>query len=63
MSQAAQKHGRLIVALNGLAPEDDQLQLWFIRELLTGLTLRSGWLSRQDHATSNAFLQPLSQLD
>jgi hypothetical protein len=36
--------------------------LWFIRELLTGLTLRSGWLSRFDQDTFEAFLQPLRQL-
>jgi hypothetical protein len=52
----------LIIALDGLAPEGGEPQLWFIRELLTGLTLRSGWLSRFDQDTFEAFLQPLSQL-
>jgi transposase-like protein len=27
------------------------------------LTLRSGWLSQQDHTTFEAFLQPLTQLE
>jgi hypothetical protein len=62
LAQAAQQHGGLIIALDGLAPVGGEPQLWFIRELLTGLTLRSGWLSRFDQATFEAFLQPLRQL-
>jgi len=62
LAQAAQQHGGLFISLDGLAPIGGELQLWFIRELLTGLTLRSGWLSRFDQATFEAFLQPLSQL-
>jgi hypothetical protein len=31
--------------------------------LLTGLTLRSGWLARQDQATFEAFLLPLLRLE
>jgi hypothetical protein len=27
------------------------------------LTLRSGWLSQQDHTTFEGFLQPLTQLE
>jgi hypothetical protein len=62
LAQAAKQQGGLIIALDGLAPEGGEPQLWFIRELLTGLSLRSGWLSRFDQATFEAFLQPLSQL-
>jgi hypothetical protein len=62
LAQAAQQHGGLIITTDGLAPEGGEPQLWFIRELLTGLTLRSGWLSRFDQATFEAFLQPLAQL-
>jgi hypothetical protein len=62
LAQAAQQHGGLIIALDGLAPEGGEPQLWFIRELLTSLTLRSGWLSRFDQPTFEAFLHPLSQL-
>jgi len=62
LAQAAQQHGGLIIALDGLAPEGGEPQLWFIRELLTGLTLRSGWLSRFDQPTFEAFLHPLGQL-
>jgi len=46
-----------------LAPEGGEPQLWFIRELLTDLTLRSGWLSRFDQTTFEAFLEPVSKLD
>ena len=62
LSKAAQQHGGLFITLDGLAPEGGEPQLWFIRELLTGLTLRSGWLSRFDQVTFEAFLQPLRQL-
>jgi len=62
LAQAAHEHGGLIVALDGLSPEGGEPQLWFIRELLSGLTLRSGWLSQQDQDTFEAFLQPLRQL-
>lgn len=62
LEQAAQQHRGLIIALDGLAPEGGEPQLWFIRELFTGLTLRSGWLSQQDHTTFEAFLEPVAQL-
>ncbi len=63
LAQAARQHGGLIIALDGLAPEGGEPQLWFIRELLTDLTLRSGWLSRFDQATFEAFLEPVAKLD
>lgn len=62
LEQAAEHYGGLIIALDGLAPEGGEPQLWFIRELLTGLTLRSGWLSQQDQRTFEVFLEPLAQL-
>lgn len=62
LEQVAGQHQGLFIALDGLAPAGGEPQLWFIRELLTGLTLRSGWLSQQDQATFAAFLQPLTTL-
>ena len=62
LEQAGEQHQGLIIALDGLAPAGGEPQLWFIRELLTGLTLRSGWLSQQDQATFGAFLKPLAEL-
>lgn len=62
LTQAVQDNGGLLIALDGLAPAGGEPQLWFIRELTTGLTLRSGWLSRFDQATFEAFLTPLTQL-
>jgi len=53
----------LLIALDGLAPEGGEPQLWFIRELTSALTWRSGWLSQQAHTTFEAFLQPLTQLE
>ena len=63
LAQIAQQQGGLIVALDGLAPQGGEPQLWFIRELSTGLTLRSGWLCQQDQPTFEAFLEPLKHLE
>ena len=62
LTQAARQHGGLIISLDGLAPKGGEPQLWFIRELVTGLTLRSGWLSRFDQITFEAFLEPVSEM-
>ena len=53
----------MIIALDGLAPQGGEPQIWFIRELTSGLTLRSGWLSQQDQPTFEAFLRPLKALE
>ena len=53
----------LILALDGLAPEGGEAQLWIVRELTSGMTLRSGWLARQDEATFVNFLQPIADLE
>ena len=53
----------LLLSLDGLMPEGGEPQLWIIRELHTGWTLRSGWLANQDEATFVAFLRPVAQLD
>jgi len=57
----AKQQGGLIIALDGLQPEAGEPQVWFIRELSTGLTLRSGWLSRQTQDAFEDFLEPLLQ--
>jgi hypothetical protein len=62
-AQIAQQQGGVIVALDGLAPQGGEPQLWFIRELSSGLTLRSGWLCQQDQPTFEAFLKPLKHLE
>jgi hypothetical protein len=63
LTQVATAHGGLVLALDGLAPEGGEPQLWCIRDLLTGVVLRSGWLSGQDQTTFEGFLQPLRTLD
>ena len=63
LAQIAKAQGGLIIALDGLAPQGGEPQIWFIRELSSGLTLRSGWLSQQDQTTFEAFLEPLKQLE
>jgi hypothetical protein len=50
----------LLLSLDGLAPEGGEPQLWVVRELQTGLTVRSGWLSQQDQGTFSRFLQPIA---
>ena len=63
LAQIAEAQGGLMIALDGLAPQGGEPQIWFIRELTSGLTLRSGWLARQDQTTFEAFLRPLKQLE
>jgi hypothetical protein len=52
----------LLLTLDGLAPEGGEPQLWLVRELLSGITLRCGWMSRQDQAAFVNFLQPIADL-
>src|SRR6266446_6686888 len=63
LAQIAESQGGLIIALDGLAPQGGEPQIWFIRELTSGLTLRSGWLAKQDQTTFETFLRPLKQLE
>jgi hypothetical protein len=63
LAQVAQEQGGVIIALDGLAPQGGEPQIWFIRDLSTGLTLRSGWLSQLDQPTFAAFLAPLKHLE
>jgi hypothetical protein len=63
LAQIAESQGGLIIALDGLAPQGGEPQIWFIRELTSGLTLRSGWLAKQDQPTFETFLRPLKQLE
>jgi len=51
----------LLLSLDGLAPEGGEAQLWVVRELRTGLTLRSGWMSQQDQAAFENFLRPIPE--
>ncbi len=53
--------GGLLLSLDGICPEGGEPQLWVVRELQTGLTLRSGWLSRLDQSAFVNFLQPITQ--
>ncbi len=52
----------LWLSLDGLAPEGGEPQLWVVRELRSGITLRSGWLSQQDQTTFENFLEPIAAL-
>jgi hypothetical protein len=52
----------LILSLDGLAPEGGEPQLWVVRELRTGQTLRSGWLSEQGQLAFENFLRPIAEL-
>lgn len=63
LAQIAEAQGGLMIALDGLAPQGGEPQIWFMRELTSGLTLRSGWLAQQDQKTFEAFLRPLKQLE
>ena len=60
--QALAQRSGLLLGLDGLMPEGGEAQLWVVRELHTGWTLRSGWLASQDETTFAAFLQPIADL-
>jgi len=59
LQEVANKFG-LLLTLDGLAPEGGEPQLWVVRELRTGLTLRCGWLSRQTQIAFQNFLKPIA---
>ena len=46
-----------------MAPCGGQPQIWFMRDLSTGLTLRSGWIGTFDKNTFVDFLLPLKTLE
>lgn len=60
LERASQTTG-LIIGLDGLAPEGGEPQLWIVRELQTGLTLRSGWMSEQSQSAFENFLAPIAK--
>jgi hypothetical protein len=63
LAQVATQSGGLIVAIDGVAPQAGEPQIGFIRELSSGLTWRSGWLSTQDQTTFEASIRPLKHLE
>jgi len=56
------EQGGLWLTLDGLAPEGGEAQLWLVRELHSGIVLRSGWMSQQDQGAFVNFLQPIAAL-
>lgn len=56
------EQGGLWLTLDGLAPEGGEAQLWLVRELRSGIVLRSGWMSQQDQGAFVNFLQPIAAL-
>lgn len=61
LTRLAQTSG-LLLGLDGLMPEGGEPQLWMVRELQTGWTLRCGWLSCEDETTFVEFLRPIADL-
>jgi hypothetical protein len=53
----------LLLGLDGLMPEGGEPQLWLVRELQTGWTLRCGWLNGEDETTFGEFLRPIADLN
>jgi hypothetical protein len=60
LERVAQQVG-LLLTLDGLAPEGGEPQLWIVRELRSGMTLRSGWMSQQDQTAFVNFLRPIAE--
>lgn len=61
LEKVAQQVG-LLLTLDGLAPEGGEPQLWVVRELLSGITVRCGWMSQQDQSAFVNFLRPIADL-
>jgi hypothetical protein len=61
LERVAEQVGLLLTS-DGLAPEGGEPQLWVVRELLSGITLRSGWMSQQDENAFVNFLRPIADL-
>jgi hypothetical protein len=61
--EALGRQSGLLLGLDGLMYEGGEPQLWIIRELQTGWTLRSGWMKSQDEQAFVAFLQPIAALN
>lgn len=57
------RQGGLVLSMDGLMPEGGEAQLWVVRELRTGWTIRSGWMNSQDETAFVEFLQPIADLD
>lgn len=60
VKQVSRQQG-LILSLDGLAPAGGEAQLWLVRELRTGRTLRSGWMSEQGQPAFENFLRPIAE--
>lgn len=60
LKQVSSESG-LLLSLDGLAPEGGEAQLWTVRELRTGLTVRCGWMSGQDQKAFENFLLPITE--
>jgi len=60
--KAIAARGGLWLSMDGLAPEGGEPQLWVVREMRSGITLRSGWMSQQDQDSFVNFLQPIAAL-
>jgi hypothetical protein len=59
LEKVAQQVG-LLLTLDGLAPEGGEPQLWIVRELRSGMRLRSGWMSQQNQTAFVNFLKPIA---
>jgi hypothetical protein len=56
------ERGGLIISIDGLEPEGASEQLWVVREVQEDMILVVGWLSRVNHKTLGALLQPVVDL-
>jgi len=62
LDEAVAQHGGLLLTLDGLQPVGGDEQLWFVRELFTGLILHAAWLPVVDETTLQRFLAPVAAL-
>jgi len=63
LQEIAKDRGGLIISLDGLEPEGASEALWVVREVQAELILVVAWLSRVNHKTLGALLEPVAALE
>ena len=61
LAPAVQEHGGIILALDGLQPEQGNEQLWVVREVLTGTVLNAANLQQASAPVLERLLRPIRE--
>jgi len=61
LAETVEKHGGIIVALDGLQPEQGNEQLWVVREVLSGKVLAAANLQQASAVVLEGLLRPVQE--